>query len=108
MARAEGAGEHSTDDGKLHKATATPYELVITKEGTEIIYEVEYDCPEARNGLLEQLDEIHGERTYDGTRPPGGFGKLAFGFSSSSWNSAWNPEGPTPNWRKPPPDPTLN
>ncbi len=33
----------------------------------------------------------------------GNSGKSAHYFSSSSWNSPWNPEGPKKNWRVDPP-----
>ena len=29
-------------------------------------------------------------------------------FSSSNWNSPWEPQGPKPPWRKPRTDPSLN
>lgn len=83
-----------------------PLEKIVNADGSEgIISEtvVAGNDPEVMNAALENFFEHTGAEVLTGQEL-----RAFHAFSSSRWNSTWNPSGPKSNWRQPPQDPSLN
>lgn len=82
-----------------------PVEMFVDSNGdTNVIEEVRAFGDEE---AVEKAVEYYAETTDGQLLTPKEVRKFQ-AFSSNNWHSAWEPEGPKPNWRKPPQNPELN
>jgi hypothetical protein len=86
------------------KGFIEPVEQVIEPDRTTTVFEVGADTDQDLDEITDHLVEEHGFHVGNPTTPTGS----SFGFSSSRWNSPWNPSGPKKNWGPPPEDKIRN
>lgn len=88
-------------------AAALPVEKIIEKDEEITVLEVVGTDDETIEELRKMIEEETGIPIE--TINENNLGNSSrFYFSSSIWNSPWEPTGPKPNWIKPPENPSLN
>ena len=90
-------------------AFASPLEAEINSDGSAgVFFQMRGSDSEAIEALKEVMDQELGSEGIDMSIEDYKKRSAVFGFSSSRWNSLWEPQGPTKNWGPPPGNPQLN
>lgn len=91
-------------------AFARPLEAEINSDGSlGVFFQMrgsDSEAIETLKGIMDQ--ELGSEGTDISIEDYRKRSGSVFGFSSSRWNSSWEPQGPIKNWGPPPEDPRLN
>lgn len=89
-----------------------PTDITFTEQGVVMEGIAQADSGISRENVIDAIDEFRkavgstGAQFYseEGSlienrgKIPEDTGKRSFGFSSKTWKSPWNPQGPKPNW----------
>lgn len=93
------------EERSVEAAMVIPVELITTAAGTDLAVDIIATSPDAADMAIRDFAEETGaEAVVDETHCDNGRrarGKSTF-FSSSRWNSGWEPKGPTPPWAQKP------